>query len=619
MYYQGTLSQEKHFELGTPQGDVLSPTLFNVLVNRCAKESLGSGVNVTIYADDILIQSKSVDGIQCALNKFNVLIKQLGLVINENKTKFHCRSISNQYLHINGKSLERVGTYKYLGVHVGYTAESREAEVCHLSTQCRARLQPLKTLAWSGSGVGVPLLRMLYISTIRSIVEYASPVLFCFDDGRFNTLEKMQNQAMRVVLNCPKNAMVDCMRLELNLPTVKERIEEVNTIAAIKHIRSNGGEELSNCISDYCNKIRAFRHQGKRGYIKLLCDKLISCDLLGECVRHNTILTVPPWADQQVHVDIHNLERKKVLYGGGKLKTLYDRKINSLGTRWAQIFCDGSVLESGRAGCGFLIREFINDQWVESEHSYRLTDNVSSTQAELQAILCSLRMIHRGEGNVHLFSDSQGALESLNSRQPVYKTLVLQCKEIINDLYNEGRLVKFMWIPSHVGIFYNERVDAIAKAATQKSSIDEVCYLTLRQLKTKMRKTMNVKEQALLQVKYNTSFTMQHYIRVAQETNFTYGRYLTKWKDSVCTRLRLGYKYYWQLNPNSGDQEGRCRLCNDPGSHILNHYVLNCSFLSRYRNANITNVTDQIIWMFSYGMIDPMLRECESIHDIIRG
>ena len=88
VYYQGTLSEERQFELGTPQGGVLSPTLFNVLMNRIPKKSLGSGVNLIIYADDIMLQSKNVEGMQCALNIFNDLIKRMGLVINEDKTNF---------------------------------------------------------------------------------------------------------------------------------------------------------------------------------------------------------------------------------------------------------------------------------------------------------------------------------------------------------------------------------------------------------------------------------------------------------------------------------------------------------------------------------------------------
>ena len=58
----------------------------------------------------------------------------------------------------------------------------------------------MRSLAWGGSGVGVPVLRSMYISTVRSVIDYASPLLFCLDEGRFDKLEKLQNENMRIIL-----------------------------------------------------------------------------------------------------------------------------------------------------------------------------------------------------------------------------------------------------------------------------------------------------------------------------------------------------------------------------------------------------------------------------------
>ena len=59
-------------------------------------------------------------------------------------------------------------------------------------------------------------------------------------------------------------------------------------------------------------------------------------------------------------------------------------------------------MENGRAGCGILIREYNPeiDTWIEVEHSYRLSNNISSTQAELYAVLCGLEEIKKGVGAV---------------------------------------------------------------------------------------------------------------------------------------------------------------------------------------------------------------------------
>ena len=80
--YQGATSLEICMELGTPQGGVLSPTLFNVLMNRLARADWCPGINATFYADDILLQGKKMKNMQDALKTFNDMTKKLGLVIN---------------------------------------------------------------------------------------------------------------------------------------------------------------------------------------------------------------------------------------------------------------------------------------------------------------------------------------------------------------------------------------------------------------------------------------------------------------------------------------------------------------------------------------------------------
>ena len=63
--FQGSKSQVKDFDLGTPQGSCISPFLFNIIMNRLiSKESddtctleYPDGVQIVSYADDIVIMS----------------------------------------------------------------------------------------------------------------------------------------------------------------------------------------------------------------------------------------------------------------------------------------------------------------------------------------------------------------------------------------------------------------------------------------------------------------------------------------------------------------------------------------------------------------------------------
>ncbi|MPC90492.1 hypothetical protein E2C01_085481 [Portunus trituberculatus] len=51
-----TVSSEEVFELGTPLDGVLSPMLFNVLMDKITRCYFPQGIQVLIYADNILLQ-----------------------------------------------------------------------------------------------------------------------------------------------------------------------------------------------------------------------------------------------------------------------------------------------------------------------------------------------------------------------------------------------------------------------------------------------------------------------------------------------------------------------------------------------------------------------------------
>ena len=88
--FQGHLSNTKTFENGTPQGSILSPFLFNILVENLATLPMVAGTKVLVYADDIAIiatvpnyKAKAKTVIASFANKCS----ELGLKINSNKTR----------------------------------------------------------------------------------------------------------------------------------------------------------------------------------------------------------------------------------------------------------------------------------------------------------------------------------------------------------------------------------------------------------------------------------------------------------------------------------------------------------------------------------------------------
>ncbi|MPC69355.1 hypothetical protein E2C01_063578 [Portunus trituberculatus] len=77
---------------------------------------------------------------------------------------------------------------------------------------------------------------------------------------------------------------------------------------------------------------------------------------------------------------------------------------------------------------------------------------MSSTRAELYAVLEGPYIVAPLHNNVYFFIDSQTALYALQSNSPMDCDLVNKCLDLIHALEGAGATVHFSWIPSHVGI-----------------------------------------------------------------------------------------------------------------------------------------------------------------------
>jgi hypothetical protein len=128
--WNNCLSMSFNIRAGVRQGGILSPLLFNVYMDDLSTQlSLcGSGCHINrkfvgcvMYADDILLMSASVRGLQLLLNITFAYCVDVGLLLNAKKS--NCAIIGgNGHLKIDnmmlgGQSIEWSNNIKYLGVN----------------------------------------------------------------------------------------------------------------------------------------------------------------------------------------------------------------------------------------------------------------------------------------------------------------------------------------------------------------------------------------------------------------------------------------------------------------------------------------------------------------------
>lgn len=98
--------------------------------------------------------------------------------------------------------------------------------------------------------------------------------------------------------------------------------------------------------------------------------------------------------------------------------------------------------------------------------------------ADVHAIHEAIMGAHQcGLGGLVVYSDSRSALQALKSLVRNHKTAV-KIKDLVKRTQIRTRL---HWVRGHVGHIYNERADALFKAAMPRHSVDVVDKTTRRQ------------------------------------------------------------------------------------------------------------------------------------------
>ncbi|XP_068213220.1 uncharacterized protein [Palaemon carinicauda] len=313
--------------------------------------------------------------------------------------------------------------------------------------------------------------------------------------------------------------------------------------------------------------------QGAINLVRALCENLRHLDI--GVPEQAVIQDLPPWRVPIPAVtftptskDAHTSLQKQLV-----METI--SKVSISVPAGHHIYVDSSVQADGSAACGMFSPTLESPEggW----HGRRLSNSSSSTYCELQGTCDAVTLLVRNVTGL-VICDFKSALQPLTSSRPSCGRVVRDTLCQLAATYNASLVLFFMWMPSHIGLAGNDRVDSLAKASCTLDLDDRNVEPSLRCLKHRIYSAAFACTVQRRDAERGTSVSIQHHDNFLQ-SGHKYRRHglMVRKHNVVSARIRLGYRPVWQVGQTLDIPHcTSCKLCNLANANNLEHYCLHC-------------------------------------------
>lgn len=442
---------------GVCQGGILSPLIFILYIRRL-NIILGPQVKNLQFADDLVVYasgsnlSQTVQIINDALVNLYKYFSYLDLSVNQSKSKVvvfgkQCHNMLN--VQYNNCALPISPEVKFLGVLFTYNLTWNNY-IKQIISKANKAYNILKSLSGSYWGADPKILLLLYKSLVRSHFEYG---FYCFaaDVKIVNSLDVLQNKCLRVITGAFKSTPINAMQIDCNVPPLSIRFNYLKERFVLKLYSVSSNGLLTNLLHSIRPSVSKpiFMLQGLQSFINFIQNlNIYQSEHILPCYEGTFIAKFPAI----------NITLK------GKKDLPTKEEVNALLSGWSDhkfVYTDGS--KNDRA-VSFAIYEPSSNIGI----GRKIDKNSSIFTAEAVAILSALKHIkncNSGYNKWIVVSDSMSVLENLANNKLNANTnyLIYLIKELWVELYQSNIVVSFVWVPSHIGVEGNEKVDYLAK------------------------------------------------------------------------------------------------------------------------------------------------------------
>jgi hypothetical protein len=180
----GNISSSFKATVGVKQGGNMSPWLFNKYINNLIErletskktyEINGISKGVMVYADDTNVIAHTFDDLMICIFIIERYCSLYDICINAKKTKWKFfgepRSIVEDEVKLNGATLEKVKSFKFLGVIIAQDGSYKE-HILKRRSMFMSGMGEVQRLGFNKMDTPVKMKKLLYTSLVRSKLIY---------------------------------------------------------------------------------------------------------------------------------------------------------------------------------------------------------------------------------------------------------------------------------------------------------------------------------------------------------------------------------------------------------------------------------------------------------------
>ncbi|KAL5259046.1 hypothetical protein ACHWQZ_G009499 [Mnemiopsis leidyi] len=454
---------------GCPQGGILSPFLWNLVVDSLlsfTKEKIPCDLQG--FADDLALlattEAPKVKGLQCfdadtlremtqkSLEQINQWCKENGLSLSALKThsvmftwRRNWRDQLSKPLQVDDTEIEIRNTTKFLGV----TLDSKLSWNEHIDQKCKKAkgilLQCRRAIGPSW-GFNPQTMKWIYTAVVRPTLTYAAMTWIngLYKQHNLAKLKSVQRLANILITGALPSTPGDPLNSITNTIPIDLCIEEEAALGFLR-LKSNNQWRIEPMINEKGNLTTHTK----------LCKKLLSGVNLAD-------------REQDQQTSTLNIDTSF----GTEIPVLDDYREPEPNAETILCYTDGSKMDD-KVGSGVYIPD--NGSGTSVELAYHIGEHSTVFQAEAYAVEQAAKLLIDGgtkNKTIIINCDSQAAIKAVDSTIIKSKTT----QRARNELHKLGKdnNVLLRWIPAHKGYLGNEKADELAKKGSGDNEAESV-------------------------------------------------------------------------------------------------------------------------------------------------